>query len=338
MHLVDALDLPDGYVARPYRGADDLLEMLDALIEYRTLHRDDELPTLDQMRHSYSHLTDCDPEADIALLHTDDGASVGYCRAYHEDLATGVRDCVVFPPVRAEHVARGLFTAIVRGVEQHMAERAEAADAARYRAYSAHPGPGLEPAGEAAWLEELGYAPTEWEASLLRPHLDDIPDLPLPDGVEVRPVAPDAARHVWEAHFEAFRGEWDFREPLDTDIDEMVDDPMLQDTSLWKVAWAGDEIVGQVKPFINVEENEERGYRRGYTEFISTHHKWRNRGIAGALLAMSLRELRDRGMTEAMLGVDTNNPGGALHVYTKVGFEVQRFEAVYTRPYRSAGP
>ena len=75
-----------------------------------------------------------------------------------------------------------------------------------------------------------------------------------------------------------------------------------------------------------------RGYLRGYTEYISTHHDWRNRGIAGALLAMSLQASSgNRGMTEAALGVDTNNPGGAFQLYTKLGFELQAYQAVYAQ-------
>jgi ribosomal protein S18 acetylase RimI-like enzyme len=165
----------------------------------------------------------------------------------------------------------------------------------------------------------------------VRPHLDDIAEKRLPAGVEVRPVTPELVRPVLEAHFEAFRGEWDFREPTEADYAEFEHDPYL-DLSLWRVAWAGDTVVGQVKSYINTDENTERGYLRGYTENISTHHDWRNRGIAGALLAMSLHALRDRGMTEAALGVDTNNPGGAFQLYTGLGFELQSYEAIYTRP------
>jgi ribosomal protein S18 acetylase RimI-like enzyme len=87
-----------------------------------------------------------------------------------------------------------------------------------------------------------------------------------------------------------------------------------------------------VKTYVNTDENDARGIRRGYTEFISTHRDWRNRGIAGTLLAWSLAELRERGMTEAALGVDTNNPGGAFELYTSLGFELVAYEAVYTRP------
>jgi mycothiol synthase len=196
-----------------------------------------------------------------------------------------------------------------------------------------HPGPGRPAAGEAAWLEVAGYEATEWEAWLVRSHLEDIPDRRLPEGVELRPVTADQIRPILAAHFEAFRGEWDFRDATETDFAELIDDPN-RDETLWKIAWVGETVVGQVKSYINHEENVERGYLRGYTEFISTHHDWRGRGIAGALLAMSLQEVKDRGMSDAALGVDTNNPGGAFQLYTGLGFELQRYEAVYTKPVR----
>jgi ribosomal protein S18 acetylase RimI-like enzyme len=202
---------------------------------------------------------------------------------------------------------------------------------ARYRAYAPHPGPGRVADGESAWLESLGYHAAHWGASLLRPHLDDVPDRPLPDGIDVRAVEPDMLRTIWEAHHEAFRDDWSFHEPTEAEFVEFVDDP-LRDETLWKVAWCGGEVVGQVKSYVNEQENLEHDRLRGYTEEISVHAAWRNRGIAGALLAMSLEELRDRGMTEAALGVDTDNPGGALHLYTSLGFELQSYGAVYEKP------
>lgn len=334
MHLADAFALPAGYVAHTYRGPEDLPEMHTTLIEYRLHHGDEEMPTLEQMVNSYAHLTTSDAATDIAIIRTDRGERVGYARASHDDIGDGTRDCAVWAPIVPAHLDRPLFTAVAAGMERHFAARVAGVSRVRLRAYSSHPGPGRDPVGEALWLEELGYTATEWGASLRRPHLGDIPDLALPDGVEVRPVAADQVRHIWEVHHEAFRGEWDFHEMTDDEIEEMLDDP-VQDPSLWKVAWAGDTVVGQVKPFINHEENAQRGYLRGYTEYISTHRDWRNRGIASALLTMSLRELRDRGMNEAVLGVDTNNPGGAFHVYQRLGFELTRYEAVYTRPFET---
>lgn len=330
MHLADRMELPDGYVARAYRGRSDHAAMAAVLAAYREHHGDPELPTVEQIDVSYSHLRDCDPETDIAIVEHD-GEPVAYARVSWEDLVAGDRDCVVFAPTQPEHLDRALFDALVRAQEEHMRRWADDASSARYRAYAGHPGHGMPPVGEAAWLEDLGYTATEWEAMLVRPDLDDIPELSLPDGVEVRPVTEDQVRPIVVAHCEAFRGEWDFREPTEEDYAEIIDSPE-RDETLWKVAWAGDTIVGQVKPYINSEENERRGYLRGYTEYISTHRDWRNRGIAGALLAMSLHELRNRGMTEAALGADTNNPGGAFQLYQRLGFQLFSLEAVYTKP------
>jgi ribosomal protein S18 acetylase RimI-like enzyme len=304
--------------------------MTRVLAGYREHKGNPELPTLEQLDVSYANLQDCDPLNDIAIVqHATE--VVGYCRASWEDLDSGVRDCIVFMPTLPDHLHRSLFAALVDAQEQHMQPWAATVGKARFRAYATHPGPGEPPVEEAEWLESLGYAAAEWGASLVRPHLDDIPDRPLPDGVEVRAVTADQIRPILEAHWEAFRGEWDFREPTEADFAEMIAHPD-RDESLWKIAWAGDTVVGQVKSYINRKENAERGYLRGYTEYISTHRSWRNRGIAGALLAMSLRELRDRGMTEAALGVDTNNPGGAFHLYTALGFELRGYDVVYTRP------
>ncbi|HEY5873895.1 MAG TPA: GNAT family N-acetyltransferase [Ilumatobacteraceae bacterium] len=325
------MPLPEPYVARPYRGPSDHAAMVSILIEYREHAGTSERPTVEQFGVTYANLTNCDPATDIAVVETTAGEPVGYARTSWEDIEGGGRDCILFGPVRPAHLAEPLILAMVAAQEAHLRPTAGDHAPARFRAYAPHPGPGLEATEESAWLESAGYRPIRFEASLVRPNLDDIPDLSLPDGVEVRPVTPEMVRPIWEAHYEAFRGAWDFHEATEAEIQELLDDP-LRDESLWKIAWSGDTIVGQVKSFINAEENTERGYRRGYTEYISTHAEWRNRGIASALLAMSLRELASRGMTEAALGADTQNPGGAFHVYTGMGFELRAYEAIYAKP------
>ncbi len=335
MHLVDRIHLPTGYTARPYVGASDHPAMTPVLAAYREHLGDPQMPTVEYLDVGYAHLDDCDPTTDIALIEHG-GSTVAYLRPHRHDPVDGVRDGIVFSPTIPEHLAIDLFTACVDAQERHLAPWMHDRRPARYRAYAAHPGPDRSPTGEAAWLEELGYRPTEWEASLVRPNLDDIPERDLPPGVELRPVRQDQIRQIWDAHIEAFRDEWDYREPTEAQFEEFVEDPCL-DPSLWKIAWAGDTVVGQVKSFINHDENEARGYRRGYTEDISVHRGWRNRGIAGTLLARSLRALSDRGMTEAALGVDTNNPGGAFQLYTSLGFELQHYEAIYTKPLPTIG-
>ena len=92
------------------------------------------------------------------------------------------------------------------------------------------------------------------------------------------------------------------------------------DTNLWRVAWDGDEVAGSVMTFVWPEENERLGLSRGWLEHVSVRRAWRKRGLATALIADSLRVLRDLGLAEAALGVDSQNPTGALRLYESLGF------------------
>jgi ribosomal protein S18 acetylase RimI-like enzyme len=45
-----------------------------------------------------------------------------------------------------------------------------------------------------------------------------------------------------------------------------------------------------------------------------------------------MRGLRNAGMTEAALGVDAENPTGAVHVYENLGFRRARTGVQYRKP------
>ena len=98
------------------------------------------------------------------------------------------------------------------------------------------------------------------------------------------------------------------------------------------MAWDGDRVAGQVRTFINESENRENSRKRGWTEFISTARDWRGKGVATALICSSLRELAQRGMEEAALGVHVENPHGAYRLYQSLGFQVVSFDTTYEKP------
>lgn len=332
MHIVERLSLPAGYSARAYRGPEDHPAMAEILTAFRLDRGENELVTAAHLDTNYEAVSDSELANDAFIVEFD-GHPVAYGRTVLAEVNDGV-DGVVFAPVLPAHGGEPLFTALVDGVEAHLAAKLaphhRLGKAVRWRTDAEHPGPGLNATGEAARLEARGYDARQWGATMIRPNLDNIPQRSLPEGVELRPVAEEQMREVVAAYLECFRGDWGFTEPAESDYTWIIGDPN-RDHSLWQVAWAGDQVVGQVKPFINHEENEARGFLRGYTEYIGTHRDWRNQGIAGTLLAWSLQALRDRGMTEAALGVDTNNPGGALGLYESMGFEIDTFGAIYYR-------
>ena len=130
---------------------------------------------------------------------------------------------------------------------------------------------------------------------------------------------------------EVFRDHWGSVDDSEASFERMRTDPR-RDMSLWVVAWEGDEIIGQSLNRIDHEANAELGLRRGWVSSVGVRRAWRRRGIARALVAESLRVLRDVGMTTAGLGVDAENPHGALGMYESVGFSVARTERVYRKP------
>jgi ribosomal protein S18 acetylase RimI-like enzyme len=97
------------------------------------------------------------------------------------------------------------------------------------------------------------------------------------------------------------------------------------------VAWEGDQIAGVVQAWIWPEENKHLGVKRGWLERISVRRPWRRRGLGRSLTAEAMRRLRAAGMDDAMLGVDSENPTGALGLYEGLGFLVHSRAAAYRR-------
>ena len=161
--------------------------------------------------------------------------------------------------------------------------------------------------------------------------LDDVPALPMPDGLEIRPVEPGAASAVFDAENEAFRDHWGHHEHGEEAFRQTYGQAETN-TDLWVVAWDGDEVAGVVETWIWPAENERLGVRRGWLERISVRRPWRRRGLGRALTAAAMRKLREAGMDEAMLGVDAENPTGALGLYESLGFTVFRRSTAYRRP------
>jgi mycothiol synthase len=191
--------------------------------------------------------------------------------------------------------------------------------------------------GLRAQLANEGFVAIRYGFEMRRYLTGALPDHLLPDGLEMRPVTPDQHRAIFQAEAEAFEDHWGNRPPEEADFQSWCHGPEV-DTSLWCVAWDGDQVAGVVVNTILRAENEVLGIRRGWLDHVSVRRPWRGRGVAKALCATSFRVLRDRGMDEAWLGVDGSNPTGAVRLYKGLGFKVVRRWQVYGRPLERPAP
>jgi mycothiol synthase len=327
--LLELPGMPDIPGLRVRRFGDDTdFERMEAIVE--AANRADDVPwfpTAEHLRLEIDGLGDTiDKHADIVFVEIDGEpvAEAEVWRILRDDTAVYEIGGHVVPAFRRRGIGRALMAENIR----RSRERA-AADASGVPSVL---GSFVEDHEDAAriLLETSGFEIVRHFFLMRRAELATVPEPVLPDGLEMRPVAPDQYHAIFEGENEAFRDHWGHREMTDDDFKLTFEHPEL-DTSLWAVAWDGDEVAGVVQAWVWAEENAKLGVSRGWLERISVRRPWRRRGLGGALTAAGMRRLHERGIAEAMLGVDAANPTGALGLYERLGFVVGKRHHAYRR-------
>jgi GNAT superfamily N-acetyltransferase len=323
-------DVP-GLIFRHFRGESDFPAMAEIVNSYAAANGDDWVETVEELAVEYAHLTNCDLATDFLAAEVD-GRLVGYWRVEWWDETNGPLLYGAVHFLQPEWRGRGVSHAALNWVESRLRTIAGGHDPLRSKAFTTYVSKGNTYL--ATILVSSGYQPARHFYKMVRPSLDDIPDFPLPEGLEVRPVRPEQYRAIWDADIDAFRDHWGFAEPKDEDYAYWLENKAIFQPELWQIAWdpATDQVAGQVRTFIGHAENEQHNRLRGYTEFISVRRPYRRRGLARALIALSLQAQREAGMTESALSVDSENPTGANRVYEDCGFRVVSGGAVYRKP------
>lgn len=319
-----------GLAFRRFGGADDYPAMLAVIEGSKEADGIERTDTLDGIARNYEHLINCDPYRDMLFVEKDDEV-IGYSRVWWWAEPNGKHLYSHFAFLLPEWRRDGVRRAMLHYNEGRLREIAAGHPKDVPRIFDT-----WVSGGETHWeslLTSEGYEGVRFGFSMVRPDLDNIPDLPLPEGLEIRPIEPKDYLVVWAAAREAFRDEWGYSEDewADQHFEAWQQEPTF-DPSLWQVAWDGDQVAGMVLNFIDAKENREYGRKRGYTETICVCRPWRRRGLARALIARSFRVIREQGMTEAALGVDSQNPNGALQLYKSMGFRVAKRHTAYRKP------
>ncbi|MEO8286824.1 MAG: GNAT family N-acetyltransferase [Chloroflexota bacterium] len=324
-------DAPDiaGLTFRHFRGDEDYPDILAINTASKLadgLNYD--LHTLETISYSYSNTANHDPYKDMLIAEVD-GKMVAFNRVFMERELDGSRVYTHFGFVLPEYRGKGLGRAMIRWAEARIRER-EAEQQGGGPAYY-----NTSVASRAAHLEDLlkegGYKPVRYEFVMETPDLNNIPEVPMPEGLEIRPVTPDQYRAIFEGNVEAFRDHWGASEIEPEEFDRWLNHPLSQ-PNIWVVAWDGDQVAGSILNYIIEDMNEKTGRKVGYTESISVRRPWRRKGLARAMLSHSMKMHRDLGMEQTALGVDTENPSGALQLYESMGYVVTGKDTTYRKP------
>ena len=335
--LADEIEVPGrpavpGLRFRGFRGTADYPGMVAANQAARDAAGLEEVVTTEGMANYYDHLTNCDPDTDILIVERE-GAVIGYARVEWRELTDGTRGftslCYLHPGQRRQGIGQAMLgwcEARLAANAASLPDRASVPAVMQAFAFGADP-------GAVTLLERSGWTRQGHGFEMIRPTLDDIPDVAMPEGLVVRPIGTDHAsrRRVWDAAADAFRDHRSEPEWTEEDWGHFLGD-QAQDPSLWVVAFDGDEIAGAILGKIDPAENAHHGRERGIADVVFTRRAWRRRGLARALLARALVRLRDHGMTSAYLGVDGLNPNQAMTLYSSLGFEVASKSIDFSKP------
>jgi mycothiol synthase len=326
--LPDAPAIP-GLRFRRFRGPSDWAPLADLVRAAAIADQDDEIPSAENLRIDLEHRPNFVIGRDMFIAEVD-GRIVAEASG-----TVSIRDGrpvhYLWGRVHPDWRRRGIGRALFRWNERRARERA--AQEPEFGGRDAVIGgfaSEFEP-GNVALFESEGYRAFRYAFAMIHRRVVDAEPIAMPEGLEIRPVTPDQHRPIFEADDEAFHDHFEHRPATEDDFVATFAQPDL-DTSLWKVAWDGDEVAGGVFTTIWKEETEALGVKRAWLESVFTRRPWRRRGLARALIGATLVELRERGIEEAMLGVDAENPTGALALYEGLGFEVKVRTQRYRKP------
>ncbi|MBU1158152.1 MAG: GNAT family N-acetyltransferase [Candidatus Thermoplasmatota archaeon] len=318
-----------GLILRRYLGNEDIPAMASVINQSRRTDGVDFLTTEEDLAADFSNPLDFDPRTDILIAEAD-GKMIGLARVGYEDRTDGKKSYRHSAELLREWRGQGIREALFLHNERHILRIAK-----------------MDHTGGAGHLELWANdADNEWKSIILNNgygevqhvidmvrSLDDIPEMPLPDGFEIRPVSPEHHRKIWEACKESKQKEWDYSENIwdDEHFGAFKKTHGFQ-PDLWQVAWKGDTLAGMVLNYIVDEENKQAERKRGHTEHVFVREQYRGLGLARALLARSFQVLKDRGMDDATLGMEVENPHDPMRLYEGMGFGIVKHYTWYRKP------
>lgn len=184
-------------------------------------------------------------------------------------------------------------------------------------------------------FEEAGFKPRRFYKSLRRDLSRPIDSVQLAPQLKLEHFTMELDDAVREAHNDAFRDHWGSQ--------PHTPESWVQGRAQFRPEWSFvvvDEdnldsfgapvVAGYVLVNKYEQDWEAFGFSSGYIDMLGVRRDYRGQKIALALLARAMQTLAEDNIEFAELDVDSENPSGALGMYTHLGFEVSSGSRMYS--------
>ena len=321
MNPITHLTVPEHYTYRPAR-LDDVPAVHQLLQAIAAQNPHNYAPTLADVQRDFADPW-ANPETDARVALTAEGVVAAYAHFIaNPDPAQAAR-AYLDEDIHPAHRDRGLEEPLLDWLEARAAERLREIVAAH---------PMLQPPvmvlscwdtepDRIARYQRRGFQPVRHSYRMRRDLSQPLPDRPLPSGLTLCGYQPEIDERIRQAFNESFGDGWSFEpySPLDWQLFFVQYSPFRPDLSF--AILDGNEVAAFSMNRFDADEAERTGFKAGWIGSLGTRRRWRKRGLASALLAASMRAFQAAGLEYAGLGVDTQNPTGALGLYEGLGFK-----------------
>ncbi|HET6742865.1 MAG TPA: GNAT family N-acetyltransferase [Kribbella sp.] len=259
-----------------------------------------------------------------------DGRLIGYGYAQVSHSVVDVDRVRTSGTIHPEWRRRGLGTQlmqwlITRAGELHTAKHPEAPGYVSSGAISTND-------GATALMRSLGFEEARYFFDMRRPLDEPVPNAPLAEGLELTAYDPSYEDELREAHFEAFSDHWGWTRPtVETWRARNVGSRAFRGSQSY-VVLDGATVAAYVNGYEYPADTEATGIRELYVGQVGARRAYRGRGLARAALAKVLTAAAQAGYQRVSLGVDADNPTGALGLYESLGFTTRQKFVNYQRP------
>jgi ribosomal protein S18 acetylase RimI-like enzyme len=165
---------------------------------------------------------------------------------------------------------------------------------------------------------QAGFEPVRAIGHMLLPADAPTPASPAMPGLTVRSIRKGEDQRVLDALNRAWAGTWNF---VSITFEMLERDLQGQREGMLLCVDASDRIVATCHAVFDATDLNPDGNPRAWISNLTVDPDFRGQGIARAMLAGGIAQLRSRGASSITLGVDANDPA-PFNLYRSVGFTI----------------
>jgi mycothiol synthase len=307
---------------------DDVQAVCDLLNACDAVDKLDDNYTADDLAIEFNH-PELSKEHDLRLWHDAAGTLVGFGQLWIREDAEGMLEGSLYMRVHPGAREQGIEEEILAWAETRTRSAAQERNLpARLRSGSKD-----YDTTRLDLLAAYGYTLVRYFFKMARPLDQPIPAPQFPEGFTLTHTADEAGMARWiEAFNLSFIDHWNHHPATVEGHVHWLSSPKYRpEGDLVALAPDGTTVAAFCLCWIDPEENARNARTEGWIDVLGTRRGYRQIGLGRAMLVAGMHYLKAQGVDTAVLGVDAENPTGALRLYESVGFGKQSTWVTYRK-------